>query len=78
MLIVAGTLTAAPAMRGGLVKALGDASYSIYLLHPLLVGMTWRLLGWLPVSAFLTASLVLSSLMELARFTLLEKLVTVC
>lgn len=76
LLVVAGTLAAAPALRPGLVTRLGDASYSIYLLHPLLVGAVWRLLGWLPPAGFMVASLVLSALAGLACFTLLEKPVT--
>ncbi|TDH58181.1 acyltransferase [Dankookia rubra] len=76
LLIVAGTLAAAPALRPGLAKRLGDASYSIYLLHPLLVGVVWRFVGWLPAPGFLLASLLVSALAGLACFTLLEQPLT--
>ncbi|RAI59307.1 acyltransferase [Roseicella frigidaeris] len=72
-LLVAGALAAGPIGKGGAVARLGDASYSIYLLHPLLVGASWRLLGWLPAPAYLAATLLLSIGAGLACFHLLEQ-----
>ncbi|NOG72935.1 acyltransferase [Roseicella sp. DB1501] len=71
-LLVAGALSAGAVGRHGPAALLGDASYSIYLMHPLLVGLTWRLLGWLPVPAYLAVTLLLSISAGLACFRLVE------
>lgn len=72
-LLVAGALSAGVVGRHGPAALLGDASYSIYLMHPLLVGLTWRLLGWLPVPAYLAVTLLLSIGAGLACFRFIER-----
>jgi len=59
-LIVGGALTieaggGVPVWRAGL--ALGNASYSIYLVHGLVVSAAWRLIGMRSAAAFLLASM---------------------
>lgn len=78
LLIVTGTLAVAPGGLGRLplAKWLGDASYSIYLTHQLVVGLMWKGFGWLPGIGFVALCLVASSIIGIASFHLLERPVT--
>jgi exopolysaccharide production protein ExoZ len=55
------------------LKMLGDASYSLYLFHPLVVGPLPRLIGAVHVGVWMPASIVGSVLAGLLGRTLVEK-----
>jgi len=79
--IVAGTVglnsqRPARSPMAGVLRVLGDASYSIYLTHPLLVRFAWRILGSMPAHGFIAACLLFSSLVGAITYVLLERPLT--
>jgi exopolysaccharide production protein ExoZ len=79
--IVAGTASLnsqrlARSPMAGVLRVLGDASYSIYLTHPLLVRLAGRILGSVPAHGFIAACLVFSSLVGAITYVLLERPLT--
>jgi exopolysaccharide production protein ExoZ len=78
--MVAGTLALEPRLRHqrGLAPLLllGDASYSVYLTHSLVVSATIRLVGAERVPLYLLASLALACVLGVGCFLLFERPVT--
>jgi len=74
--LVAGTLALEPAAepRGlGWLRRLGDASYSIYLLHPLVVGVVRRFIGSESPFTATALSVLLASAIALPCYALFER-----
>ncbi|KQZ05902.1 hypothetical protein ASD21_18125 [Caulobacter sp. Root1455] len=61
------------AVEAPLLKTLGDASYSIYLLHGLVVSLLFKLAGGLGAAAFCAAAVFASCAVGYASYRLFEK-----
>ncbi|UFN46971.1 acyltransferase [Roseomonas sp. OT10] len=59
-----------------LLHRIGDASYSLYLTHTLLVAAAWKVLSFLPPVAFAGACMLLGSLVGIACYGLFERPLT--
>lgn len=79
LLILAGALTLEPArepLRLAWLRRLGDASYSLYLLHTLVISVVFRLVGTAVPGRFLLACLIGSVAAALACNAAFERPVT--
>ncbi|PZW50937.1 exopolysaccharide production protein ExoZ [Humitalea rosea] len=76
LLLITGALAveaAGQVPRLGWLRLLGDASYSIYLLHGPLVGPVMRLMPGAPVAVYFLAAAVVSAIAGIVCYWLLER-----
>lgn len=70
--IVTGVL-ASNMLRVKLLKIIGDASYSIYLFHPFVIGVLWRFLPHMPPAAMVVVMVAVSAIVGVGIFFGLEQ-----